>query len=69
MTASAMSTSYVNDTIGVFKPIPSHVAYVSPASASEYNAATISSIVFGIFMALLKLYMIWQNRFQYSGVS
>jgi hypothetical protein len=41
--------------IGIFKPIPSLVIYVNLAAVSEYNAATISSIDFGIFMALLTL--------------
>ncbi len=38
-----------------------------PTAGSQYNAATISGIVFGIFMALLALYSIWQYSRQYSG--
>jgi uncharacterized membrane protein YfcA len=37
------------------------------AVGSEYDAATVSSIVFGIFMALLALYTIWQYSRQYNG--
>ncbi len=41
--------------------IANPISYNTQAAASVYNASTVSSIVFGIFMALLTLFMIWQN--------
>lgn len=38
-----------------------------PLAGSEYNATTVSGMVFGIFMALLALYGIWQYGRQYTG--
>jgi hypothetical protein len=59
---------YTNSTgSGVTNIIPSPVTYTDPTAASEYNAATVSSIVFGIFMAFLTLYTIWQNGVRYMG--
>ncbi len=40
-----------------------------PEAGNEYNAATISGIVFGIFMALLAIYTIRQYGRQYTGCS
>jgi hypothetical protein len=59
------AASYSNHTNpGISVALPGPFIYTDPAAASEYNAATISSIAFGIFMALLTLYMIWQNGVQ-----
>jgi hypothetical protein len=67
MPTIAISTRFVNNTGGIYNLIPGPVIYVDPAAVNDYNAATISSLVFGIFMALLTLYMIWQNGVQCSG--
>jgi len=48
--------------------LPSPVIYSDQAATNEYNAATISGIVFGIFMALLALYTIWHNSLQFKGI-
>lgn len=62
------AASYSNNTYPGFNIIiPSPFTYTNPTAVSEYDAATISSIVFGIFMALLTLYMIWQNGIQCIG--
>jgi hypothetical protein len=47
--------------------LPSPIFYFDPAAANEYNAATISGIVFGIFMALVTIYTIWRNSRQLRG--
>lgn len=57
---------YNNETEGIaFQPFPPTNADL--AAGSEYDAATISGIVFGIFMALLAIYSIWQYSRQYTG--
>lgn len=62
MMDSPNAASYSNHTNSGFNIIIlSPFAYTNPTAASEYDAATISSIVFGIFMALLASYKIWQN--------
>jgi hypothetical protein len=48
--------------------LPSPLPYSDPAAANEYDAATVSSMVFGIFMALLTLYMFWQQCKQWKGI-
>jgi hypothetical protein len=66
MVELAGSVRYSNESGGInFQPYPP--TNTDPAAGSEYNAATISGVVFGIFMALLALYSIWQYSRQYTG--
>jgi hypothetical protein len=59
---------YSNETGDIaLQPYPS--TNIDPAAGNEYDAATISGIVFGIFMALLALYSIWQYSRQYPSMS
>jgi hypothetical protein len=58
---TANRARYINNTTGINNLFPIPVIYADSTATSDYNAATISSIVFGIFMALLTLYMIWQT--------
>jgi hypothetical protein len=52
---------------GTYTEFPHPAMAADSGAASEYNAATISSIVFGVFMALLTVYMIWQNNIFYKS--
>lgn len=63
----ARDTRYINNTVGIDYLIPSPVIFADPTAASDYNAATISGIVFGIFSVLLTIYMIWQNGIKCGG--
>lgn len=68
MAELAKIVKYSNETGGIaFQPYPS--TSIDPAAGSEYDAATISGIVFGIFMTLLALYNIWQYSRQYTSRS
>jgi hypothetical protein len=58
---------YNNISTSINSPLPVPLEYSNATAANEYNAATVSSIVFGIFMALLTLYMIYQNGIQCSS--
>jgi hypothetical protein len=65
---STNEAKYANQTkpgVTVVLPIP--LTFKDPTASNDYNAATISSLVFGIFMALLTLYMIWQNGVRCFG--
>jgi hypothetical protein len=66
MTELAKIVKYSNESGGLnFQPFP--LTDTDPTAGNEYDAATISSIAFGIFMALLALYSIWQYSRQYTG--
>lgn len=60
---NTINLSHTGNTTFLPNPLP----YADLAATKEYDAATISSIVFGIFMALLTLYTIWQQRQQWKG--
>jgi hypothetical protein len=63
----AMLAQKGTDLLALLIIIASPFTYTNPTTASEYDTATISSVVFGIFMAPLTLYMIWQNGVQCIG--
>jgi hypothetical protein len=66
MATFAKIVKYSNESVGITtQPYPPINA--DPSAGSEYDAATISGIVFGIFMGLLALYSIWQYGRQYTG--
>jgi hypothetical protein len=68
MAPFATTVRHSNETAGITtQPYP--LTNIDPSAGSEYNAATVSGIVFGIFMALLALYSIWQYGRQYTGRS
>ena len=51
-----------------FPSPPNPMLYSSSATEDDYDAATVSGIVFGIFMALLTLYTLWQQIRQRKGI-
>lgn len=56
-----------NISSGINIIIPSPFTYTNPTAASQYDATTVSSIVFGIFMALVAIYDICKNGNQWNG--
>jgi len=63
---SAIFPTLRNDTsYGINILFPTLPTYTDPAAVSEYDAATLRSIVFGIFMALATFHKIRQNGIKY----